>query len=343
METVARRIAANDVDAGAHAPSVPAFLPTGHPRPVLAAAARASRGVLAMVLETEGSTYVDPGAMACFAGEMQTGWLSGGCLETELARRAAGADADGRIDWIEIDTRDDEALFSGSAIGCRGRLRIALLPLRLMPGAGELLDAWWDGGAPLERRVDAAGRVGLAIAGRQRDWQLPVAPAAWRGGTREWALRLARPPTALLLGAGPETDTLVHLLGDLGWRRTLCEPRPRWQGAGDDADARHADASVGVQLAREAHDAVLVMHHDFERDREALEAAASGAAGFIGLLGPPRRRDDLLKLLYADVREALLPRLHAPVGIDLGGKGPETIALSIAAQLQQWRGQAGRT
>ncbi|GAB3336008.1 XdhC family protein [Marilutibacter aestuarii] len=342
METVARRIAANDVDAGEASSPLPGFLATGHPRPVLAAAARASRGVLAMVLETEGSTYVDPGAMACFTGDRQVGWLSGGCLEAELARRAAMADAEGRIDWIEIDTRDDEALFSGSAIGCRGRLRIALLPLRLMPGAGTVLDAWWDGGASLERHIDATGRVGLVLGGLQCEWQLPAAPAAWQGGRHAWTLPLPRPPSALVLGAGPETDTLLHLLGELGWRRTLCEPRARWREAGNAADARHADASTGPRLARDGHDAVLVMHHDFERDREALEAAANGPAGFVGLLGPPRRRDDLLKLLRADVREALASRLRAPVGIDLGGKGPEAIALSIAAQLQQWRSQAGR-
>jgi xanthine dehydrogenase accessory factor len=62
---------------------------------------------------------------------------------------------------------------------------------------------------------------------------------------------------------------------------------------------------------------------------------------FIGLLGPPRRRDDLFKLLTPGQRAALDPRLRAPVGLDLGGQGPEAIALSIAAQLQSWRAQAG--
>jgi xanthine dehydrogenase accessory factor len=84
-------------------------------------------------------------------------------------------------------------------------------------------------------------------------------------------------------------------------------------------------------------DAVLVMHHNFELDREALEALAATSVPFIGLLGPRRRRDDLFKLLTPEARAALSPRLRSPIGLALGGPGPEAIALSIAAQLQAWR------
>ncbi len=44
------------------------------------------------------------------------------------------------------------------------------------------------------------------------------------------------------------------------------------------------------------------MHHDFELDREALVALADTEVGFIGLLGPRRRREDLFKLLTPDQR-----------------------------------------
>src|SRR5688500_12428944 len=83
-------------------------------------------GVLAIVLETEGSTYVRAGAAAWFAAGGSAGWLSGGCLEPEIARHAARAAAEGRIGWLELDTRDDEDLLAGSSAGCRGRLRLGL-------------------------------------------------------------------------------------------------------------------------------------------------------------------------------------------------------------------------
>lgn len=84
------------------------------------------------------------------------------------------------------------------------------------------------------------------------------------------------------------------------------------------------------------------MHHDFELDREALVALADTNVAFIGLLGPRRRREDLFKLLTPDQRHRLSPRLQSPVGLDIGGRGPEAISLSIAAQLQQWRSAHGR-
>jgi xanthine dehydrogenase accessory factor len=319
------------------------FLAAGNPRPVLEAvlgAAGRADAALALVLETDGSTYSRAGAMALFAGQAQAGWLSGGCLEPELARRAAQAALDGRADWIEIDTRDDEDLFSGSAVGCRGRLRIALLPLAAMAGVADVLQAWLQGGVVLERTVDATGDVILRTGERDARWQLPAAPPEWSGDASRWSLSLAPLPEVLLLGAGPESPALLRLLRELGWRTTLVEPRERWRDAGTLADAHHEAMDAALRDPRR-YAAALVMHHGFERDRDALERLSATPVAFVGLLGPPRRRDDLLGLLSPLQREALTGRLHAPVGLDLGGQGPEAIALSIAAQLQQWRARAG--
>ncbi len=320
--------------------TAPRFLAAGNPRPVLELAAAQARAggtaTLALVLETEGSTYSDTGAMALFDGDAQAGWLSGGCLEPELARRASRAAESGRIGWIEIDTRDDGALFSGAALGCRGRLRIALLPLGALRGAGACFARWLGGGMALDIVLDSDGRMSFAAAGVVQDARLSCDAPEWSAATQRWSLLLPRLPEALLLGAGPETPMLIGLLRGLGWRVSAAEPRARWQTACASADARIAD-DAGLSHALGHADAALVMHHDFERDLAALDALARSAIPFVGLLGPPRRRDDLFKLLEPAARATLAPRLHAPVGLDLGGQGPEAIALSIAAQLQAWR------
>lgn len=324
--------------------ATPAFLAAGNPRPVIQAAIetvqRGDAATLALVLETEGSTYSHAGAMALFAAGMQVGWLSGGCLEPELARRAAQAAAEARIEWLEIDTRDDADLFSGSALGCRGRLRIALLPLAAMPRIDALLEAWLVGGVCLQRVLTSDGHVALRAGDLACDWQLPTSRPEWAPVARGWSLPLPPMPEVLVLGAGPETPTLLDLLRDLGWRTSLIESRERWRGACAHADM-HYESALSALAAQQRFAAALVMHHSFERDRDALDMLAATPIPFIGLLGPPRRRDDLFKLLAPARREALESRLHAPVGLDLGGQGPEAIALSIAAQLQTWRAQAG--
>jgi xanthine dehydrogenase accessory factor len=297
--------------------------------------------VLALVLETEGSTYAGTGAMALFAHGTHVGWLSGGCLEPAIELRATQAGTTGAIGWLEIDTRDDESLLSGSATGCRGRLRIALLPLHRLAGIDPVLEAWLEGRQHAAFGITADGRVEVATSTLHRRWQLATMPVEWPSPRQSWLVSILRPPEVLILGAGPETPALQPLLRDLGWRVHVAERRPRWRGNAVPGDLL-IDASPAPSLARASHvDAALVMHHNFELDREALEALAASSVPFIGLLGPARWQEDLFKLLTPAQRAALQPRLRSPIGIDLGGRGPETIALSIAAQLQAWRHGAG--
>lgn len=323
------------------APRTP-FLAAGNPRPVLRAARHGGEDTaLALVLETEGSTYAHAGAMACFGTGRQVGWLSGGCLEPALALEAAEAVAAGTLGWTEIDTRGDEDLLSGSAIGCRGRLRIAMLPLRAMRGLGGalldgVLDAWLDGGAALAFELDAAGEVRVSSGAASMRVRLPTAAIPWPAARPSWSLAVARPPAAVLFGAGPEAPPLLRVLHELGWRTTLVERRPRWRRPDAPIDL-HVDSTPSAFAAAADTDVALVMHHHFELDREALDALARTPIPFIGLLGPQRRRDDLFRLLTPEQRASITPRLRSPVGLPLGGQGPEAIALSIAAQLQAWR------
>ncbi len=307
---------------------------------VLTAIRNGVPSTLALVVETSGSTYVRRGAIALFAADsLQVGWLSGGCLEAEIARRAHHAAANATIEWMEIDTRDDEDLFAGSAVGCRGRLRIVLLPLLAMPGWRDLTNAWISGAGPLEISVAASGALGGRIANQESAWNLPSHFAGWQdddSGTTSWLIELPAPASVLIFGAGPEAALLVPLLRALGWMTTMVESRPRWQANAGCADHRmdKRPQAAMMMIRSNSFDAALVMQHNFELDREALEALTTASIRFVGLLGPMRRRDDLFKLLSADSREALQSRLHAPVGLDFGGHGPEAIALSIAAQLQ---------
>ncbi|NUO76750.1 MAG: XdhC family protein, partial [Lysobacter sp.] len=121
------------------------------------------------------------------------------------------------------------------------------------------------------------------------------------------------------------------------WVVSVVERRPRWLAHGAHADHAIARTPAQALATARAHDAALVMHHHFELDREALEALAASEIGFIGLLGPQQRREDLFRVLPEVARALLTPRLHSPIGLKLGGDGPEAIALSIAAQLQTLR------
>ncbi|MET0329280.1 MAG: XdhC family protein [Luteimonas sp.] len=323
----------------------PRHLCEGNPGAVLRTAvdalAAGRQPVLAVVVETEGSTYASAGAIALFGDGPHVGWISGGCLEPEIERVSLRAAGSGGLEWLEIDTTDDGALFMGSAVGCRGRQLLALVPMAALPDIAAAALTWLAGGHALRIALHGDGRIGCRVDGHAWSWHLPAA-ARPRPATQRWALTLHRAPEALILGAGPETPTLVPMLASLGWRVTVAERRARWRDAAL-AQCSPVDAHPEDAIAAHPHaDVALVMHHGFEDDREALAALAGSRIPFVGLLGPARRRDDLFKLLRPADRDALDGRLHSPVGIPQCGRGPEAIALSIATQLQQWRGAQTR-
>ena len=234
-------------------------------------AARALRAAgqgfaLALVTDTEGSTYRKAGALALVASDgTRTGTISGGCLEPALVTLCQQVMAEGRAGMTVFDTRGDDDLLFGSGSGCRGRMRVLAWPL---PGAGDgLLDALLS--------ADAAGAtLSLAVTteGKAGDWRL--ADAARPG---EALVRLAPVPRVLLLGAGPEAAPLVSLALTLGWRVQVADHR----------DGLLADARLPDDLPRLAQrpaaalaapgrpvDAVLVMTHLASADLEALRTLA---------------------------------------------------------------------
>lgn len=324
-----------------------AHVPTGGARRTviqasLDSAARGDAATLVIVVETLGSTYVRVGAMALFGpATRQVGWLSGGCLEAEIGERALRAANANRVEWMDIDTREDEYLFSGSATGCRGRLRLALLPMTALERWQTLASDWLDRRGALSLGITPSGAVSARLGATRMDWQLAASAPAWidpQVAAKPWQIDIPPPPAVLVLGAGPESALLIPVLRSIGWLTIVAEKRERWAAAAALADRVLTDgpADAVTNLGLDAYDAALVMHHNFELDREALVELARHPVAFVGLLGPNRRRDDLFSVMPASAREALAPRVRSPVGLDIGGHGPEAIALSIAAQLHAW-------
>jgi xanthine dehydrogenase accessory factor len=145
-------------------------------------------------------------------------------------------------------------------------------------------------------------------------------------------------PRVVIVGAGPEAAPLIRITRVLGWKCVVLDHRPsRLQAISALCDCR-GPSRPGEALSLTTwtpRDAVIVMTHSATNDLDALRALSRSSPEFIGLLGPASRRNGLLSQLDPSERVTLERRLHAPVGLNLGGHGPEAIALSIAAELQQ--------
>ena len=148
----------------------------------------------------------------------------------------------------------------------------------------------------------------------------------------------APPPRMLIFGAVDFAAALARLAGELGYRVTISDPRERFARA--PRFARAAEVHVGwpadayATRALGPRDAVLVLSHDPRLDAPALRGALATGAGYVGALGSRRTTAERSARLLADgLAPAQLDRIHAPCGLDIGGRTPEETAVSILAEL----------
>lgn len=321
---------------------------------VLATAARLRASsepyLVATVVRVRGSSYRRPGArlVVTHAGRA-AGSVSGGCLDVVIARTGWWRTERGAA-TIMFDSRDAE---DGVAVlGCGGQVEILIergYPGDALSFAVETLARAQRGAimtvfasttpsftigkrwcvhdavaapAPLMSLADEAIRSGSTFA---RDLDID-------GGTISVLVEGVAPPLSLfVLGAGLDAVPLVENARKLGWRTHVWSPAPRFE---------HASRFPGVALlpndlsaVRERidateHTAVVIMTHDKRYDRAALAATAASRAAYIGLLGPRHRAAEV-----ADPAVLADPRVHAPVGLDIGAETPDEIAVAIVAEI----------
>jgi len=322
--------------------------------------------VLATVYETAGSTYSKAGQRILLAanGEYR-GLVSGGCLEGDLAERARGVISAARAAAVTYDLRDSADDLWGLGVGCNGLLRVFLQPLlpasdyqpfaaiaeRLAgtqragvatiiesarPGLGVGATAVADESGEQVFGADDAGAVLLRAAGRAA-MQSTAARLAMEQGCRILYAPLRPIPRLLVLGGGLDAIPLVGMAAELGWFITVADHRPGYLVRGGFERAERAvlvePGRLAAALALRDFDAIVVMSHHLATDRKYLAELAGVDTRYLGVLGPRARRDRLLAEL-ADAAPKLGERLRGPVGLDIGADSPESIALSILAELQ---------
>jgi len=150
----------------------------------------------------------------------------------------------------------------------------------------------------------------------------------------------APPPRMIIFGAVDFTAALGRVAKVLGYRVTVCDPRPVFATANRfpmadeiviDWPNRYLE-KIGHELG--PHDAACVLTHDAKLDVPAIVAALGTAVGYVGVMGNRRTHDDrIARLRDAGVTDEGLARLMAPIGLDIGARTPEETAVSICAEI----------
>ena len=219
-------------------------------------------------------------------------------------------------------------------------------------------------GAPLRRAIfESGGSVIFASETlSEKDIEIARAVAAdaniaagvLPNETRIYLEHLSAPQRLIVLGAGEDAKPVVTLASLLGWRVVVADGRAQFARADRFPEAERvialpATSSLSDRSLRTS-DAVILMTHSYEQDRalltqllaplrepQNLASRSREIPGYIGLLGASHRSSLLISEAAASVGislEECCAHISAPVGLDLGGDGPEAIALAIIAEVQ---------
>ncbi len=153
------------------------------------------------------------------------------------------------------------------------------------------------------------------------------------------------PARMVICGAVDFSRALARVAKVLGYRVTVCDPRPVFATAtrfpmADEIVVEWPDRyldSIGESLG--ARDAICVLTHDPKFDVPALAAAVRTKSGYIGAMGSRRTTIDRAeRLREAGLDDAEVTRIRAPMGLDIDAHTTEETAISICAEIIAARG-----
>ncbi|MCK6629091.1 MAG: XdhC/CoxI family protein [Anaerolineae bacterium] len=159
------------------------------------------------------------------------------------------------------------------------------------------------------------------------------------GGEIEVFFDVHRPaPRLVIVGGVHIASDLIHFAKPLGFSTYIVDPRTAFASPERFPHADHLvqqwpdEALPEIGLNRET--SVVVVTHDPKLDDPALLVALPSPAAYVGALGSPKTHAQRVqRLLESGLTQAQIDRLHAPIGLDLGGRTPAEIALSIMAEI----------
>ena len=331
---------------------------------------RDQRAALATVIKIYGSAPQPLGAKMGISsrGEM-IGSVSGGCVEGAVAQTALELPTGATGQILDYGIGDEWAASVGLA--CGGQIQVLLEPVkpgilaaltravrdRALVALATVLTGEFQGhkflvgeeGLVAGTLPDAQnGHVALRaailmqlgdLADQQQSRRLTLAPPVVSGPELDLFVDMyVPPPTLIVVGAVHAAIPLVHYANSLGFHSVVMDARAafatpeRFPHADELLVGWPADLLAARRLDRATY--LVVLTHDAKIDNPALAQALASPACYIGALGSSKTHAARVEaLLDAGGDPAAMARIHAPIGLDLGGRTPEEIAVSIIGEM----------
>lgn len=327
---------------------------------------------LVTLVHVEGSSYRRPGARMLVTedGEL-TGAISGGCLEGDALNKALYAIQQNKNALVTYDTSDEEDAVMGLGLGCNGIIQVLIQPAdqpiqiikkltsdrkhHVLVTLFTLSDRKAEQPGTIiykdEQNIEFLSEVHThlrehivadieeAFANRKSSFK------NYRSQQQDVTayIEYIAPVVSLVIaGAGNDAEPVNAIASTLGWQVTLIDD-------GRDKNTRTNRFAGACQLlipdpvnalkdvAIDETTFFLLMTHNYNYDIALLRQLLLKNARYIGVLGPRKKLERMLKEFEDEglkPTEQQLASIYSPVGLDIGAETPEEIALSMIAEIK---------
>jgi xanthine dehydrogenase accessory factor len=323
---------------------------------------------LATLVSATGSTSKKVGTKMIVgeSGRLIGGVTIGGCVDAQVVEAADALLEGGGRRVLSISLDDDEAWEIG--LTCGGTVDVLIervdvhdvahpvaaahATARAMLARGEavVIASPLDGNAAALVLSESGARNGT-LGGAALDASAAtiaadvlvsgsrIAPIDVGGASRQFFFDRQSPPTTIVIvGAGQIAMSLTRMARELEMRTIVVDGRDRYATRERFPDADEIRVGMPSEIiagiAPSKRVAVVLIAHDYKYELPALRLLLRSPLAYVGMLGSKKRGEAVRALLREEGFTAdELARIHSPIGLDIGGKSPPEVALSILAEL----------
>ncbi|MGB0382149.1 MAG: XdhC family protein [Alphaproteobacteria bacterium] len=297
---------------------------------------------LATVIKTWGSAPRPAGSLMAIKLPMDiVGSVSGGCVENDVVMQAAHL-GENEVILADYGVSDEQAFAVGLACGGSITVSIQNFPGDAFPAEvghrqshGFLVQNIQDGALQYVSLKDA----------KQHKWYKEQQEEPWMYPDTDHSIfvnPMFPPLRIVIIGAVHTAQYLANLAHTIGYDTDIIDPREAFLDKDRFPDSNLINGWPDEVLTSDYLDrssCVVSLTHDEKIDDPGLQAALRSDVFYIGALGSRKTHAKRCERLQQQgFGEEDLQRIHAPVGLNIGSRGPGEIALSILAQItQSWR------
>lgn len=292
------------------------------------------------------------------------GLVSGGCLESDIVLRARRVVEYKRPEFVIYDSTEDGNIAAELGLGCNGRIGVIVEELnekhrelyhallkRMDRGLTSYLvhgvesdehrlglKALLDQNLATEKTIAEVADEIPSFSGGQP----PSAPVEQNGAA--WTLVCVKSPVRLLIvGGGIDAQPVADFGVRLGWRVTVADHRTVNARPHNFPGVESLINRMPDQITTDLEfDAVFIMSHNLSIDAQWLRYIHRlKGIEYIGLLGPLSRKQEVVAMAGLDPEAAFTRDIHGPMGLEIGGDLPESVAISAIAQCHKVLAEKG--